>query len=117
MAIRSRGKYLNFRRVIGFRVSALIISLTGLLVSCGYQVESNILPRNFSDPDAPAVMSISPTDGSKIDGTLKEIVITYSEEVNGAVTLTITGITDLVGNTLADTSFSYTGWWNTNWPL
>lgn len=59
-----------------------------LLHSCGFVQETNFLPNNYQDPDAPFILSVTPSEGSKVDGaTISQIDITFSEEVFGAEVL------------------------------
>jgi len=64
------------------------VIITMILHSCGFVQETNFLPNNFQDPDAPFILSVTPSEGSKVDAsTFSQIDIVFSEEVLGAEVL------------------------------
>ena len=67
----------------------IVIAVFALVLrSCGFIQETNVLPNNFRDPDAPFILSAIPPDGSKVDASnIAQVDIVFSEEVLGAEVL------------------------------
>jgi hypothetical protein len=79
-------KTLKLRSIIHYALCFFIF--ISLMQSCGFVQETNLLPNNFQDPDAPYILSVTPPAGSKVDSsTFGQIDIVFSEEVLGAEVL------------------------------
>jgi len=67
-------------------IPGVIIAM--MLHACGFVQETNFLPNNFQDPDAPFILSATPSAGSKVDASnITQVDIVFSEEVLGAEVL------------------------------
>ena len=66
-------------------LTVLCIVCAVILYSCGFMQETNFLPNNYQDPDAPYILSITPPEGGKVDASnIVQVDIVFSEEVLGA---------------------------------
>jgi len=66
-----------------FEIACISILIIFNVTSCGYQLEDNLIGRS-SEPGPPIISLVVPSDGSRIDSSMNQIDITFSEEVTGA---------------------------------